>query len=102
MTAGRSRSVCFTDLDVNGHMNNTRYLDWIMDLLPSGFHQDHAIKDLTLCYMNEAREGQDLNLGWEIDEAGALQVEIRRSKAEAEGDFDRIFAARVEFENSVL
>ena len=102
MEATRIRSVCFTDLDINGHMNNTRYLDWIMDLLPSGFHQGHAIKDLTLCYMNEAREGQDLNLGWEIDETGALQVEIRRSKDDPTGDYDRIFAARVEFDDGVL
>ena len=25
----RVRSVCFTDLDRNGHMNNTKYLDWM-------------------------------------------------------------------------
>ena len=38
----RSRTVCFTDLDRNGHMNNTKYLDWIADLLPSGFHEQHS------------------------------------------------------------
>ena len=102
MGARRSRTVCFTDLDVNGHMNNTRYLDWLMDLLPSGFHRSHEIKDLTLCYMNEAREGQTLDMGWELEESGALQVEIRRDKEDPSGDFDRVFAASVEFDNSVL
>ena len=31
-----SRTVAFTDLDRNGHMNNTRYLDWIEDCCPAG------------------------------------------------------------------
>ena len=96
------RCVRFTDLDVNGHMNNTKYLDWLMDLLPSWFHREHTLKDFTLCYMNEALEGQPLQIHWELDETGALQVDIHRNKPEANGDFDRIFAARVEFENVVL
>ena len=96
------RQVRFSDLDVNGHMNNTRYLDWLMDLLPSSFHGSHSVKDFTLCYMNEALEGQPLDLNWELDETGALQVDIHRGKGDDAGDFDRIFAARIEFENSVL
>lgn len=96
----RSRMVSFTDLDVNGHMNNARYLDWIMDLLPSSFHQSHPVKDFTLCYMNEAREGQTLDVTWDVDTEGALQVDIHRPKENA--DFDRIFAAKIEFNNVVL
>jgi acyl-ACP thioesterase len=94
-----SRSVCFTDLDLNGHMNNSRYLDWLMDLLPSDFHRDHPVKDFTLCYMNEAREGQTLDLAWEVDAQGALNVDIQRPKGD---DHDRIFAAKLEFESGVL
>ena len=96
----RSRVVSFTDLDVNGHMNNTRYLDWIMDLLPSSFHQEHPVKDFTLCYMNEAQEGQTLDVTWDFDADGAVQVDIHRDKEG--GDFDRIFGAKIEFETGVL
>ena len=96
------RSVRFSDLDINGHMNNTKYLDWVMDLLPSRFHGRHEIKDFTLCYMNEALESQQLELTWELDETGSLQVDIHRDKPELPGDFDRIFAARIEFETGVL
>ena len=39
----RNRTVSFTDLDRNGHMNNTRYLDWIDDLLPRAFHEGHTL-----------------------------------------------------------
>ena len=102
LTKSRGRLVGFTDLDRNGHMNNARYLDWIMDLLPSTFHRNHPVKDFTLCYINEAREGQNLDVTWDVDPEGALQVDIHRNKEENSADYDRIFAAKIEFQNVVL
>ena len=89
------RTVCFTDLDRNGHMNNTRYLDWIYDLLPSDFHNAHAIREFTLCYLNEAREGQALTLFWDFPEEGCLQIDAYRNQ---EGKDERIFAAKILFD----
>lgn len=93
-----SRPVVFSDLDRNGHMNNARYLDWVQDLLPSDHHRDHPIKELTLCYINEALETQELDLTWDYDEDRALHVDIHRSKDDPDGDYDRIFAAKVTYE----
>lgn len=93
------RSVRFTDLDKNGHMNNARYLEWIDDILPSAFHKDHPLADVTLCYLNEAREGQDLHVTWDTDPEGALLVDIHRPQGD---DYERVFAARMTFGNGVL
>ena len=91
----RSRTVCFTDLDRNGHMNNTRYLDWIDDLLPSPFHAEHLLREFVVCYLSEARDGQILDLCWDFPEDGMLQVDaLRRS----EGKTERIFAAKFLFD----
>ena len=60
----QKRTVTYSQLDRNGHMNNTRYLDWIDDLLPSAFHQGHSAKEFTVCYLNEAKEGQQIDLTW--------------------------------------
>ena len=90
----QTRAVRFTDLDRNGHMNNARYLDWIDDLLPSGFHEGHPMKELTLCYLNEALEGQTLTTHYGTDETGALLVDIHRPTGD---DYDRIFSARITF-----
>ena len=87
----RRRSVCFTDLDRNGHMNNTRYLDWIDDLLPSAFHENHTMKELTVCYLSEAREGQELDLCWDFLDEGGIQVDAHRENS---GKDERIFSAR--------
>lgn len=91
----RSRPVCFTDLDRNGHMNNTRYLDWIADLIPSSLHKDHTIKEITVCYMSEAREGQTLDMQWDFLGEGCMQVDAHRNLGEKD---ERIFSARILFE----
>ena len=94
LTQSRTRPVCFTDLDRNGHMNNTRYLDWIDDLLPSSFHKTHAPKELTVCYLSEAKEGQSLDIHWDFLADGPLQVDIHRP---GENKDERIFSARLLF-----
>ena len=91
----RSRTVCFTDLDRNGHMNNTKYLDWTADLLPSPFHAGSILKEMTVCYFTEAREGQELDLHWDFPEKGTLLVDAYRQD---EDKNERIFSARMLFE----
>ena len=95
MGSRRERPVCYTDLDRNGHMNNCRYLDWIDDLLPSAFHAQHAVKEFTVCYLSEAREGQTLDMQWDFIEENTLQVDARRRKEEKD---ERIFSARFLFD----
>ena len=94
MANHRTRPVCFTDLDRNGHMNNTRYMDWIDDLLPSAFHENHIVKEFTVCYLSETREGQNLDLHWDFVEEGCLQVDAHR---ETDGKDERVFSARLLF-----
>ena len=91
-----SRVIRFTDLDRNGHMNNTRYLDWISDLLPSSFHESHTVKDFTICYHAEGMEGQDLDIAWEVSPEGFLNVDASHSREEEQ---HRTFSARLEYED---
>ena len=90
-----SRRVCFTDLDVNNHMNNTRYLEWAMDLLPSQFHGQHHLQDITMCYMEEAREGDELRISWELTAEGLLRMDIQRREEDKE---IRIFTADLHYD----
>ena len=90
----QSRQVRFTDLDINGHMNNCRYLDWASDLLPSAFHQAHPVRDFTLGYLSEAREGDNLLVCHEVAEDGAMRLEILREDGEKQ---HRIFCAQLQY-----
>lgn len=89
------RAVSFSDLDINGHMNNTRYLDWLFDLLPAAFHKDHPLKALTICYMNESREGQLLQLG--ISHGDVFRVDGSLLETDVASGHTRIFSAQAEF-----
>lgn len=91
------RTVAFTDLDRNGHMNNTRCMDWIADLLPSRFHERHSVTDFTVCYLAEAREQQELRLNWNLADGCTLQVDASTGEEE---DAHRVFSAKLFFENN--
>jgi len=96
------RQVHFSDLDINGHMNNCRYLDWVTDLLPSGFHQVHSLGEFTICYLSEIREGEELLLSWEVKEGRELTVEAHRQTPGTGDGKTRVFSARMQYENGVL
>ncbi len=95
-----SRRVCYTDLDRNGHMNTTKYLEWISDLLPSSFHQENKPLEFTVCYHAEAREGQQLHMSWQLQDS-TLQVESWRDAPESSG-MHRVFAARIQYGQEIL
>ena len=94
LNSSRPRTVAFSDLDRNGHMNNCRYLDWIGDLLPSAFHAGHTLKEFTVCYLSEAREGQQLDIRWDFLEDGSLRADAYRKGEEKD---ERVLSARVLF-----
>lgn len=102
MTELSRRTVRYTDLDINGHMNNCRYLDWIDDLLPSSFHEHHQIREFSLCYLSEIREAETLDLHWELNDGPVLNVEAVRASNGETNAHTRVFSAKLELENGVL
>lgn len=88
------RAVCFTDLDRNGHMNNTRYMDWIDDLFPSSFHKEHDLKEFTICYHAEATEGQKIQIHYDLMDESCIQVDGGRQEEDGP---HRVFSARLMF-----
>ena len=93
----RQRTVLFSQLDRNGHMNNTRYMDWVDDLLPSAFHGEHPVREFTVCYHAEALEGQQIDLDWELSEDLILTVDGHREKTDVPGTKERVFSVKVEY-----
>ena len=91
------RTVVFSELDRNGHMNNTRYLDWVMDLLPAPFHKAHPLRDFVICYHAEALEGQKITLDWQLTDGPCLQVDGHREKTDVPGKQERVFSAQFHF-----
>lgn len=58
----------YTDLDVNGHVNNTKYLDWCCNALGMEVLGTHAIRDFALNFHLEVLPGH------------TVQTELRRTE----------------------
>ncbi len=98
--ATEQRQVTAEDLDQNGHMNNARYLDWVEDALGADFRRDRTLGHATLCYLNEAKEGQILTSCICFDPENTVRFDLRRENES--GSFDRIFSASVKYEPVVM
>ena len=49
------RSVEFQDLDVNQHVNNVKYIEWILAAFPFEFRKKHNVADFQINYLAELK-----------------------------------------------
>ena len=92
-----TRRVWYSELDRNGHMNNTRYLDWALDLLDLDFHRANRLKKATLCYLSEIRESEDIQLSKCVSDEGIFRVDAHRPRTDVPVKTERVFAVQLEF-----
>ena len=84
------------DLDVNGHVNNARYLDHGEDLA-GAFRKNHTPKELAVSYLAECRLDQLVTLGWTLSEEGILTVDGLRSRTDVPQKTERVFALKIQY-----
>ena len=61
------RTALFSDIDLNGHMNNTRYLDWMDDLFDLHFHEVTKIESIQINYVHEVEYEDKVSLFYEYN-----------------------------------
>ena len=87
----------YTELDRNGHVNNTRYIDWANDLPGSDFHREHPLKELTVCYHNEVYQNDEIALSWQIADGPVLTVDAHRLRTDDRDAKQRVFSLQMKF-----
>lgn len=50
----------YSDVDINGHINNSRYIDYIMDCLPVEIHREYRPVTIDVHYMKETFPGDTM------------------------------------------
>ena len=60
--------VRFYDLDMNGHVNNSKYLDWIFEVMGAEFLTNHIPKKINLKYVKEVRPGGMITSSYELNQ----------------------------------
>jgi acyl-ACP thioesterase len=71
-----TRTVAHEEIDLNGHLNNTHYLDWA-----DGLMGEKTPTSLWVQYVKELMEGQEVTLRYELGKDG---LHVRGSSAAAE------------------
>ena len=84
------------ELDVNGHVNNTRYLDPV-ERLADALNNTRLPKEMTICYLAEAHAGDTLTLQYTLSEEGIFTLDGTRPRAETPEKPERIFAVKLCF-----
>jgi medium-chain acyl-[acyl-carrier-protein] hydrolase len=83
------RKVLFSELDLNGHMTNTAYADWIFSMKPSSFYKSRKLISFRLAFFQEAVEGDTLTL--------SLGEESNRESILGSRGESKIFQAYLEY-----
>ena len=88
-TACGTHCVRWSDIDRNGHMNNTRYADLLWDCLPDAW-QDATATDVELHFSGESRQGDAIALCSSAETENTICVA-------GDTDHGRVFAAKITF-----
>ena len=59
--------VRFYDLDMNGHVNNSKYLDWIFEVMGADFLMKYIPKRINLKYVKEVRPGGMIASSYDLE-----------------------------------
>jgi len=85
----------YSDLDVNNHVNNVKYLEYIMNSLPFDFVTSHQLKQLDINYLNEAHHQNEITVKTENKESLKFMHSLNR-----ETDNTELCRARTVWEES--
>lgn len=56
------KTVGYSDIDLNEHLNNAKYIDYIMDCFSLEQHKNHSVKSIEVNYLHEALPGETIQL----------------------------------------
>ncbi len=81
--------VAYSQVDINGHMNNAKYLDCMDDVLGKDFLETHAVKNLEIEFKSEIKYGSSVNLKYTLasDALAMIGFVKKRPCFELKADF---------------
>jgi len=58
----RKVKAAYSDIDFNGHVTNSRYVEWCLDVFDRDFHKTHFLSGLEINFLHECRFGDEIDL----------------------------------------
>ncbi|MUK89000.1 acyl-ACP thioesterase [Ornithinibacillus sp. L9] len=85
----------YSDVDFNGHLNNSKYVDYMMDCFNLEDHRKYNVKSIEVNFTNEALPGETITLFKDTSQVDSNVVYI---EGKNEKDEKIVFRAKVEIE----
>ena len=92
-----NRKVRYSDIDLNEHLNNAKYVDFIMDAFSIEDHKKHIVRSIEINYSREALPGEDISFYTDRSQAHENIIYMEGIN-EASGELK--FKAQIRFEKS--
>ena len=69
-----SKTIRYTDIDINGHVNNTKYIELMLDCFPLDKFRTNRIEEAVIRFSAESFEGDTINVFTSQSENGSGQT----------------------------
>jgi medium-chain acyl-[acyl-carrier-protein] hydrolase len=79
-----TREVLYSDIDTNNHVNNTRYVGWLLDSYALDFLETHHLKTIIINYTSQAHLGDHYEIYTQIKDCNTHFSTIIDRKTNAE------------------
>lgn len=89
----------YSDVDFNGHLNNSRYVDYITDCFTIDNHKQYEVGSIEVNYINEAMPGDTIVLRRDISALDENKIFIEGIN---EAEEKQVFRAQVKIEKRRL
>lgn len=77
-TIEKSFNVRYSDIDTNKHVNNVKYIDWIIETIPLDIILKYAIKHINITYEKEALYGEKISISTELKKQDDNYVSLHK------------------------
>ena len=58
-----SKRVSYSDIDINRHVNNAKYVEYILDCYTNEFHEMNRMKSITVSFISETKYYDQIEIG---------------------------------------
>ncbi len=58
----KSYTVRYSDIDMHHHVNNTKYIEWVLDHYPFEMHREYHIHTFEINFLAEASHGDEISV----------------------------------------
>jgi len=76
LEAAYDKVIGYSDIDFNGHLNNSKYVDYIMDCFPVEDHKNYSIQVIDINFLQEALPGDSIKLNKDTTKLNEHQIYI--------------------------